>query len=165
MYEILLFSGGLYKFELLVEHVDDIGGLIIQEDRLHISRGSSFITEEIRVMLIIPPNEVSSVKSLADDIKGEIEELKLEESLKNNIINSFKIHDIICKHNDWLNKESLIKLIEFYEENGLMELDTDVLMESGRLKNLDECLDLMLSLELIEKHGPEDNVEYRIVKK
>jgi hypothetical protein len=164
MYEILLFSGGLYKFELLTEHVEDIGGLIIQEDRLHISRGSSFLTEEIRVMLIVPPNEVSSIKSLADDIKGEIEELELEETLKNNIIYSFKIHDIICKNNDWLNKESIIKFMEYNEENELMGIDDDKDMKTDILKNLEECLDLMISLELIEKRENEDELEYRIAK-
>lgn len=162
MYDILLFSGGLYKFELLAEHVDDIGGLIIQEDRLHISRGSSFLTEEIRVMLIIPTNEVSNIKSLADEIKGEVGELKLEEPLKTNILNSFKIHDIICKNNDWVNKESLIELIEFNEESGLIEIYNDAEIETDILRNLDECLDLMLSLELIEKRKNEAGFEYRI---
>lgn len=163
MYEILLFSGGVYKFELLREHVDDIGGLIIQEDRLHISRGSSFLSEEIRVMLIVPPNEISSLKSLANDIKGQIEELELEEKLKNNLIYSLKIYDVLCKESDWLNKEALIKIIESSHENGVMEknlTEQDIFTE----ESFEECLELMLSLKLITKRGNDENkeVEYRI---
>jgi methyl coenzyme M reductase subunit C-like uncharacterized protein (methanogenesis marker protein 7) len=53
----IVFSGGVYKYELLVEHVDDVGGLIIQEDVLHISRGTSFLADGLRVILIVPSNE------------------------------------------------------------------------------------------------------------
>lgn len=172
MYKILLFSGGVYKFELLSEHVDDVGGLLIQENRLQISRGSSFLSEEVRVMLILPPNEVSSIKSLANDIKGKIEEVELEETLQNNLIKSLEIYDILCKANNWLNIESIIKLIEFESEHGLMGIyhdsrEINVLLmknEDVTCQKLEECLELMISLELLDKRKNNDVFEYRISK-
>lgn len=150
MYKILHFSGGVYKFEHLAEHVEDIGGLLFQENRIHISRGTSFLSEEVQVIFLVPANEVASVRELASELKGEIEELEVEEPLKSNLIDSMDIYNILCKTDDWIHQEAISE--EYHE-------------------NLEECLDLMLSLELIEKRASKDKAGtdqsnyYRILKK
>ncbi len=161
MYKILLFSGGLYKYDLLVEYVDDVGGLIIQKDSLQISRDTSFLREEIKVILIIPTNEISSVKSLVKEIKGEIEELKLEEAIHGKLINSLKVYNILCKSNSGLNKESLQKLMKEQEESGLF-ITVDTSTNEDTIPQIEECLELMLSLEILKKHQKNDEFEYYV---
>jgi len=157
MYRILHFSGGVYKFELLAEHVEDVGGLLFQENRLQISRGASFLSEEIQVIFLVPTNELSSVKELTLEIKGEIEEVEVEEALKNNLINSLEIYNIMCKADDWI-EEDVIS--ERYPDNPEEYQDNP---EEYR-GNLEECLDLMISLELIEKRSIKGKSDYRILK-
>jgi hypothetical protein len=150
MYKILRFSGGVYKFELLAEHVEDVGGLLFQENRLHISRGASFLSEEIQVIFLVPTNEVSSVKELTSEIKGEIEEVEVEDTLKNNLINSLEIYNIMCKADDWI-KQDVIS--DEYHGN-----------PEEYQENLEECLDLMISLELIKKRTSKGKSDYRVLK-
>ncbi|BDZ71282.1 methyl-coenzyme M reductase family protein [Methanobacterium petrolearium] len=165
MYKILLFSGGVYKYELLVEHVDDVGGLIIQEDVLRISRGTSFLADELRVILIVPSNEISSINSVASDIKGHVEELKLEKPVHENLVDILQIYDILCKTNSWLNIDSVMKLMISDDENGFIETNED----SGKndtetIQKLEECLDLMLSLKIVDKRTENSESEYCISK-
>ena len=175
MYKILHFSGGVYKFDLLAEHVEDVGGLLFQENRLHISRGTSFLSEEIQVIFIVPTNEVSSVKDLASAIKGEVEEADIEEPLKSNLIASMAIYNILCMTDDWLNKDIISESEEYNPiENGFRESgdgnefsgeDNELPADNDNLQdNLKECLDLMLSLGLIEKRDHDGTSEYRILK-
>jgi hypothetical protein len=168
MYKILHFSGGVYKFDLLAEHVEDVGGLLFQENHLHISRGTSFLSEKIQVIFIVPLNEISSVKDLASEIKGEVEEVDIEEPLKSNLITSMAIYNILCKTEDWLNQDIISESNEYNPiENGFrksdddneLPVDDDILQD-----NLKECLDLMLSLELIEKRENKGKSEYRILR-
>lgn len=161
MYKIVLFSGGLYQFDLLVEHVEDVGGLLVQENHLHISRGSSFLSEEIRVLIIIPSNEISQIKSLAEDIKGEIEEIEIEKPLKDKLLSVLELYDAMCRTGDWLNLSTLEELTELHYENGSMEITND----QNPHNNFEECLQLMLSLELIEKRENVREFEYRVLKK
>ena len=77
MYRILHFSGGVHKFDLLAEHVDDVGGLLFQENHLHISRGNYFLSEEIQVILVVPPTEVSSVQGVPQEDEGRNSETEV----------------------------------------------------------------------------------------
>ncbi|EKQ52931.1 MAG: methyl coenzyme M reductase subunit C-related protein [Methanobacterium sp. Maddingley MBC34] len=158
MYKILHFSGGVYKFDLLSEHVEDVGGLLFQENRLQISRGASFLSEEVQVIFMVPPNEVSSVKELASELKGEIQVVELDEPLKSNLINSLAIYNILCRAEDWVNHDVISESDEYIPEYGFVESG-----DNHNLNNLEECLDLMLSLELIEKRENEGKTEYRIL--
>lgn len=175
MYKILHFSGGVYKFDLLAEHVEDVGGLLFQENHLHISRGTSFLSEEIQVIFIVPRNEVSSVKNIASAIKGEVEEVDIEEPLKSNLITSMAIYNILCKTDDWLNQDIISESDEYNPiENGFREPeegneffgdDNELPGDNNNLQdNLKECFDLMLSLELIEKRENKGKSEYRILR-
>jgi hypothetical protein len=161
MYEIVLFSGGVYKFDLLVEHVEDVGGLLVQENRLQISRGTSFLSEEIRVMIIAPTNEISGIKSIAKDIKGEIEEIEIEKPLKDNLISALELYGVMCKTRDWLDMSTIQELSKFHYEKELVELKDN----QDHYNAFEECLELMISLELIEKRESERELEYRVLKK
>lgn len=158
MYKTLLFNGGVYKFEDLVEYIEDIGGLVVKEDRLHITRGSYFISEEIRVMLIVPTSEFSGVKSVVDDIKGNVEELVLEEELYIKLINALKIYNVLCKSDKCLTKPDILHLIN--------SKDIDYIKISNETsipgKKLDDTLELMISLELIDKNENAGIIEYCI---
>ncbi|MBI5459812.1 methyl-coenzyme M reductase family protein [Methanobacterium sp.] len=169
MYKILHFSGGVYKFDLLAEHVEDVGGLLFQENRLQIRKGSYFLSEEVQVILMVPFNELSSIRELASEIKGEIEDVEIEEPLKSNLIHSLDIYNILCKADDWVD-QNIISEIEEEEYNttgtGLAEFDDDENEDDNDhvQDKLKECLDLMISLELIEKRGTKGKSEYRILK-
>lgn len=49
MYQIMIYSGGLYKFDEFVEFIDDLGGLVLKRDKFYISRGEYFLSEEINI--------------------------------------------------------------------------------------------------------------------
>jgi methyl coenzyme M reductase subunit C-like uncharacterized protein (methanogenesis marker protein 7) len=159
MYRILHFSGGVHKFDILAEHVDDVGGLIFQENHLHISRGNYFLSEEIQVIFMVPPNELASIQDLAREIKGEIQEIEVEEPLKSNLHHIMDVHNILCKSGEWVNLENILKSFESCQED-LLESETDVLIFAD-LEELQECIELMLSLELVEKRKIKGEVEYR----
>lgn len=158
MYRILHFTGGVHKFDLLAEHVDDVGGLLFQENHLHISRGNYFLSEEIQVIFMVPPNEISSIQGLAREIKGEIQEIEVEEPLKSNLHYLMDVHDVLCKNGGWMTLENILKSSESRQEN-MLESETDILI-FAELEELQECIELMLSLELVEKREIKGKLEY-----
>ena len=142
MYRILHFSGGVHKFDLLAEHVDDVGGLLFQENHLHISRGNYFLSEEIQVILMVPPNEVSSVQGLSQEIKGEIQEIEVEGPLKRNLHHIMNVHNVLCKNGGWMTLENILKSSESCQED-MLESETDVVIfdELEELKTLKKLED------------------------
>ena len=70
VYMILGYSSGVYRFNEMVEFVDDAGGLVLTKDEFHISRGSYFISQEVHVLLVIPPEVLKDLKSLQRSYKG-----------------------------------------------------------------------------------------------
>jgi len=170
MYKILHFSGGVYKFDLLKEHVEDVGGLLIQERYFHKSRGSYFLSEEIQVIFIVPPNEVSSIELLAKEIKGEICEVEMEEPLKSDLISSLNIYNILCKAGGWITPD-FIRMSKLYHsdntytpirDNPYINGNSGPIDDNQHPDNLEQCLNLMLSLKVIEKKKKNDKIEYRI---
>ncbi|WP_042704343.1 methyl-coenzyme M reductase family protein [Methanobrevibacter arboriphilus] len=57
MYELLLFTGGIYKFNEFKEFIDDLGGLIIEMESFKVSRGMYFLSEEVKVLILVPIGE------------------------------------------------------------------------------------------------------------
>lgn len=112
MYEIFLFSGGVYRFDELKEAVEDVGGLVLKKDLFHISRGSSFLADEVHVMLIIPLDEEETIKSLVDDIKGHLEKIDVEELKKKDILTYISICDALTKSGEWLTLDEIKDIIE-----------------------------------------------------
>lgn len=108
MYKILHFRGGLYKFDELVEFVEDTGGMVLNEDRFEIIRGDSYLSQEIHVLLIVPEDEKDNVKSLISEIKGMVEEIKPTGDQNNLFLSYFSIFDALNRIGNWAN-ESILK--------------------------------------------------------
>lgn len=157
MYHILLFSGGVYKFDQLVEYLEDVGGLLIREDRLEISRGTSFLSEEVRVLIIAPSEEIKSLKSLSKDIKGELEELEIKESQKEEFFSYLAIYSLLCRSESWLSKEMI-------EEMMKCSCPENACVEAGicTLDNLDRKLDKMCQLEILKMRKINGKAEYGV---
>jgi hypothetical protein len=157
MYRVLLFSGGIYKFDQLKEYLEDVGGILIREDRLQIIRGSSFLSEAVRVMLIVPIKEVEPIKSLANEIKGEIEVLKIEQNLKNEYISIISIYNILSPANNWLNIEEIKELMECPCQSNICRENEQCIF--NEIKN---TLEKMMSLKILEMREQLGKQEYRI---
>ncbi len=112
MYEIFLFSGGVYRFEELKEAVEDVGGLVLKKDIFHKSRGSSFLANEVEVMLIIPLEDEENIRSLSNEIKGHLEKLDLEELKKRDILTYLSVSDALAKSGKWLTLDEIKSKIE-----------------------------------------------------
>ena len=159
MYQVLLFNGGIYKFIQLQEYLDDVGGILIREDRLQISRGSSFLSEQIRVTLIVPSKEVESIKLLANEIKGEIEILKIDQSLEHELLSIINIYNVLSLANDWVKSEEIKLLMECPCISNICRED-----EKCTFNKIDEILSKMCTLKILETRQKLEKQEFRILK-
>lgn len=158
MYSILLFSGGAYKFNELVEFVEDVGGVVFQEERLQISRGNYFLREEIRVMIAIPEDELETLKAVVKELKGHLQDLELEKELLN-IVNSYIfIYNLLSMPGGWTNLESIETTfkcpccIEICSE---MDFDHCT-------GGLGQLMDEMCEMDLLEYRISQGEMEYRL---
>ncbi len=76
MYQIMHFRGGIYKFDELVELVEDTGGIVLDKDSFEIIRGDSYLSQEVHVLLVVPENEIKNIKLLISEIKGMVEDIE-----------------------------------------------------------------------------------------
>jgi hypothetical protein len=158
MYTIILFCGGVYRFDELVEFVEDVGGIILKEDHFQIIRGDYFLAEEIRVILILPKNEIKSLKLIAKDIKGRIEDIKIEDSQKRAMQSYIPVYNILCIIGDWVSKENFVNVIECPCSASICpELDKIICIDE-----LEKILDDMCVLEIAEYRMYNGKKEYRI---
>jgi Methyl-coenzyme M reductase operon protein C len=158
MYQVLLFNGGIYKFIQLQEYLDDVGGLLIREDRLQITRGTSFLSEQIRVTLVVPTKEVESIKLLANEIKGEIEILKIDQNLENLLISFISIYNILSLTNNWITTEEIKLLMECPCQSNICRED-----EKCTFNEIENILDKMCSLKILETRQ-QGKQEFRILQ-
>jgi hypothetical protein len=112
MYEIFLFSGGVYRFDEFKEAVEDVGGMVLKKNLFHKSRGTSFLSDEVQVVIIIPLEDEKVIKEFSDEIKGHLVKLD-EEDLKNNdIISYLAICDVLVKQGRWMTLDELKDEVE-----------------------------------------------------
>lgn len=158
MYRILLFSGGAYKFNELVEFVEDVGGVVFREERLQISRGNYFLREEIRVMIAIPEDELETLKIRVKELKGHLKDLELEKELMD-IVNSYIfIYNLLSMPGGW----TKIKFIETsFKCPCCIELcsQMDFDLCAGELGQL---MDEMCEMDLLEYRISQGEREYRL---
>jgi len=166
MYELLLFTGGVYKFDEFKEFIDDIGGLIIEMESFKVSRGMYFLSEEMKVLIIVPKEEKQIIKDFAKKIKGNIEPVLMENKEIEKIILIFEIHrklqitefmnikDII---NHLLDKPDFINIKDCSLEN--------MCDENGFLEKINEILILMEEMNIIEKFEKDKLIHYQIKDK
>lgn len=111
MYEIFFFRGGVYKFDELVEYIEDVGGMVLSKDCFEIIRGDSYLSTEVHVLLIVPEKEVKSTKSLIEEIKGITDEVEVNEEQKRLLSSYLSIYDALNRTDVWTEKGRLKDLI------------------------------------------------------
>jgi len=153
------FTGGVYKFDELAEYLDDAGGLLIREDRLHINRGSYFISQELQVIMIVPQEEVNHLIAQASEIKGIIEEVSLKEKDEKEMFLFLILYNIFSQTNNWV---SLSWVKNFMEASNHEEYLIGLEVVDDQLIDLQKALDSMCSLELLDKRDKNETIEYRI---
>jgi putative methanogenesis marker protein 7 len=63
MLEPVMFTGGLYKHDLVVELVEDLGGYVLQKN----------VTQtEIILLILVPTEDMALLQALAKEIRGEL---------------------------------------------------------------------------------------------
>ena len=63
MLEPVMFTGGLYKHDLVIELVEDLGGYILQKN----------VTQtEIILLLLVPSEDMNALEILSRDLRGEL---------------------------------------------------------------------------------------------
>ncbi len=159
MYEIILFSGGVYKYDELTEAVEDLGGLILRKDNFHISRGESYLSEEIEVMLIIPEEDKPTIESISKDIKGTIDKLNLEQSERNNILTYLSIYNVLSQTNSWMTIKEIEDLIQCICPAQLCHESENI---SCVLDELDESINKLCSQKLIESRKNNNKIEFHL---
>jgi len=166
MYELLLFTGGVYKFDEFKEFIDDIGGLIIEMESFKVSRGMYFLSEEMKVLIIAPEEEKQIIKDFAKKIKGHIEPIQMKDEEFEKVILIFEIHrklqiaefmniDDIIKH--LLDKPDFINIKNCSLKNICDEMD-----ENGFLEKTNGLLILMEKMNIIEKFEKDKLIHYQI---
>ncbi len=68
MLKYVIFEGGMYKHELLLEFVDDVGGFVIQK---------TVIGLDLIMNLAIPEEEVGRLQEIVQEIKGKLRDAPL----------------------------------------------------------------------------------------
>ena len=63
MLEPVMFTGGLYKHDLVVELVEDLGGYVLQKN----------VTQtEIILLILIPSEDTAALEALSKELRGEL---------------------------------------------------------------------------------------------
>ncbi|MBS1193080.1 MAG: putative methanosis marker protein 7 [Methanomicrobia archaeon] len=63
MLEPVMFTGGLYKHDLIVELVEDLGGYILQKN---------VAQSEIILLILVPSEDKAALEALAKELRGEL---------------------------------------------------------------------------------------------
>ena len=63
MLEPVMFTGGVYKHDLVMELVEDLGGYVLQKN----------VTQsEVILLLLVPKEDMEALKALISDLRGEL---------------------------------------------------------------------------------------------
>ena len=157
MYKILLFSGGVYRFKDLVETVEDAGGLVLRKDQFEISRGSSYLSNEIQVMLIVPGEDEKIVQSLSTEIRGRMEEL--DDADKDMIVTFLPIYNALCRASSWITLEEIEDLIQCPCLSSFCEKTQE---KNCIIDELKETLTKLCDHGIVEKRDLDGKTQYRL---
>ncbi|MGB7968671.1 MAG: methyl-coenzyme M reductase family protein [Methanobacterium sp.] len=157
MYILLGYSSGVYKFNEMVEFVEDVGGIVLTRDEFHISRGSYFISQEVHVILVIPEEALSDVKEFAKELKGDIEYLDVDREQKINVLSIIPVYNLLSHEGSWVDIETLQDIIE-------CPCITEVCkeFEGTCLEDMDKTLDAMKRMDIVETRDLLGVIEYKL---
>jgi hypothetical protein len=160
MYKILVYSGGVYRFEEILECVEDIGGIVLKRDEFNISRGSYFISQEVHVIIVTPEEGLDELKQITAELKGDIEELDIDDEIRISVVSILPVYNLLSKAGNWVDVKYLEDAIDCPCINGVcLEFD-----DISCLENLEKTLDDMCRMDIAEKRTLSDVNEYRLKK-
>ena len=107
MYEIFYFRGGVYKFDELVEYIEDVGGMVLRKDCFELIRGDSYLSTEVHVLIVVPEEEVKNTKSLIEEIKGISDKVEATDEQKKTLLAYLSIYDSLNRNDTWAEKERI----------------------------------------------------------
>ncbi|MGB9978010.1 methyl-coenzyme M reductase family protein [Methanobacterium sp.] len=107
MYGIFYFRGGVYKFDELVEYIEDVGGMILRKDCFELIRGDYYLSTEVHVLIVVPEEEIENTKSLIDEIKGVSDDVEITEEQKKTLLAYLSIYDSLNKTDTWTKEEHI----------------------------------------------------------
>jgi hypothetical protein len=162
MYEIFYFRGGVYRFDELVEYIEDIGGMVLSKDCFEIIRGEYFLAKEVHVLLVIPESEIGNTKSLIYEIKGMIDKVEITDEQKKLLLSYLSIYDALNRSKEWTEEKSLRDIITCpcyamlcnQVEDEECQLDAE----------LEQILAKMCAYGVIEHKISEEKSHYRLKK-
>jgi len=166
MYEIFLFSGGVYRFDEFKEAVEDAGGMVLKKNLFHKSRGTSFLSDEVQVMIIIPLEDENVIKSFSDEIKGQIEKLDVEDLNNKDILAYLSICDALVKSRRWMTLDELKDVVDcpcpgqLCNEQDLEENNKD--LEECIQDHMDESLQKFCDKNILKSRKQHGKKEYHI---
>ncbi len=158
MYKIFVFNGGVYRFEELLEFVEDSGGLILRRDDFHVSRGVYFISQEVHVIIIAPGELTEDLLRIANDIKGEIEVLEVEYRDKVNMVSLIPIYNILSRINGWADVSTVEDLLECPCVDGVCQ----EFQKSSCIEDVEKTLEALSNMEIAEHREIDGVAEYRL---
>lgn len=157
MYKILGYSSGIYRFNELVEFVEDIGGIVLKRDEFHITRGSYFISQEVHVISVIPEQVFDDLKIFAKELKGDIEELEVEKEQKIDVLSILPVYNILSYEKYWMDLQTLESKMECPCITAICKESKD-----SCILNLEKTLDAMLRMGIVENRIKTGVKEYKL---
>jgi hypothetical protein len=162
MYELLLFTGGVYKFDEFKEFIEDIGGLIIEMESFKVSRGMYFLSEEMRVLIVVPEEEKEIINTFTRKIKGNLEPILMENKEIEKVILIFEIHKKLQLAESMNTEDILNYLLSnpdfiYIKNYNLKSIDNEKILE-----NIEDVLILMEEMNIIKKLEKNSFIHYQI---
>lgn len=158
MYKILVYNGGVYRFDELVEFVEDSGGMILRRDDFHVSRGAYFISQEIHVVIIAPEEVTEDLNLMAAELKGDIELIEVEYDDKINLVSLLPVYNILSRQGNWTAIQKIEELLECPCVDGVCQ----EFEKTPCLEDVKKTLEAMNRMEITESREMEGKLEYRL---
>jgi hypothetical protein len=158
MYKIIGYSGGVYRFDEVVECVEDAGGIVINRDEFNVSRGSYFIAQEVHVIIITPEEGLNDIKTISSELKGDIEELNIDDEIKLATISIIPVYNLLSREGSWVDIDTIESMIDCPCINGICQEFDSI----SCIKNLEKTLTDMCRMEIAEKRTGTN--QYRLKK-
>ncbi len=154
---LLGYSSGFYRFNEMVEFVEDAGGIVLTKDEFHISRGSYFISQEVHVILVIPQDTLKDLKIFAKELHGDIEYLKVDKEQILNVLSIIPIYNLLSHEDSWMDIKTIQSMID-------CPCITEICKEfkGTCILDLDKTLNAMKNMEIIETRDSSDIKEYKL---
>lgn len=158
MYKILVYNGGVYRFDELVEFVEDSGGMILRRDDFQISRGVYFISQEVHVIIITPSEVVGDLHEMARELKGDIELLDVDYEDKINVVSLLPLYNLFSSIGNWIDIPTLDSMLECPCVDGVCQ----EFIKSPCIEDIEKTVEAMCRMEIVESRELDGKIEYRL---